>query len=92
MKTSLISSKGLMTEEYKKLCKSRSIYKKGFPTGATLDDIKERLEDKSQAQNIQIQKHYTKHLRDQYLQYLIVLNLLNSLQRHLPKSMKIHTF
>lgn len=65
---------------------------KGFPTGATLDDIKERLEDKSQAQNIQIQKHYAKHLRDQYMQYLIVLNLLNSLQRHLPKSMKIHTF
>ncbi|KAF5925587.1 hypothetical protein HPG69_002034 [Diceros bicornis minor] len=43
---SLINKMFLTTDE--------SIYMKGFPTGATLGDIKERLEDKGQAQNIQM--------------------------------------
>ncbi|XP_043852094.1 lupus La protein [Dromiciops gliroides] len=45
-----------VTDEYKNEVKNRSIYVKGFPTDATLDDIKEWLEGKGQVQNIQMRR------------------------------------
>ncbi|XP_038606967.1 lupus La protein [Tachyglossus aculeatus] len=45
-----------VTDEYKNDVKNRSIYVKGFPTDATLDDIKEWLEGKGQVQNIQMRR------------------------------------
>uniref|UniRef100_A0A8C0MPL8 Small RNA binding exonuclease protection factor La n=2 Tax=Canis lupus familiaris TaxID=9615 RepID=A0A8C0MPL8_CANLF len=45
-----------VTDEYKNDVKNRSVYIKGFPTDATLDDIKEWLEDKGQVLNIQMRR------------------------------------
>uniref|UniRef100_A0A2K6F4C8 Small RNA binding exonuclease protection factor La n=1 Tax=Propithecus coquereli TaxID=379532 RepID=A0A2K6F4C8_PROCO len=45
-----------VTDEYKNNVKDRSVYIKGFPTDATLDDIKEWLEDKGQVLNIQMRR------------------------------------
>nr|XP_045003371.1 lupus La protein [Jaculus jaculus]XP_045003372.1 lupus La protein [Jaculus jaculus]XP_045003373.1 lupus La protein [Jaculus jaculus]XP_045003374.1 lupus La protein [Jaculus jaculus]XP_045003375.1 lupus La protein [Jaculus jaculus]XP_045003376.1 lupus La protein [Jaculus jaculus] len=45
-----------VTDEYKNDVKNRSVYIKGFPTDATLDDIKEWLEDKGQILNIQMRR------------------------------------
>ncbi|KAH0499884.1 Lupus La protein-like protein [Microtus ochrogaster] len=45
-----------VTDEYKNDVKNRSVYIKGFPTDATLDDIKEWLDDKGQILNIQMRR------------------------------------
>uniref|UniRef100_A0A8C5KSX3 Lupus La protein n=1 Tax=Jaculus jaculus TaxID=51337 RepID=A0A8C5KSX3_JACJA len=45
-----------VTDEYKNDVKNRSVYIKGFPTDATLDDTKEWLEDKGQILNIQMRR------------------------------------
>lgn len=45
-----------MTDEYKNDLKNRSVYVKGFPTDATLDDIKDWLEDKGEILNIQMRR------------------------------------
>ncbi|EHB03361.1 Lupus La protein [Heterocephalus glaber] len=45
-----------VTDEYKNDVKNRSVYIKGFPTDATLDDIKAWLEDKGQVLNIQMRR------------------------------------
>ncbi|KAM9088448.1 LOW QUALITY PROTEIN: lupus La protein homolog [Megaptera novaeangliae] len=45
-----------VTDEYKNDVKNRSVYIKGFPIDATLDDIKEWLEDKGQVPNIQMRR------------------------------------
>ena len=45
-----------MTDEYKNDVKNRYVHIKGFPTDATLDDIKEWLEDKGQVLNIQMRR------------------------------------
>ncbi|KAJ1065305.1 hypothetical protein K5549_006114 [Capra hircus] len=45
-----------VTDEYKNDVKNRSVYIKGFPTDAALDDIKEWLEDKGQVLNIQMRR------------------------------------
>ncbi|TKC43519.1 hypothetical protein EI555_011016, partial [Monodon monoceros] len=46
----------IMTDEYKTDVKYRSVYIKGFPIDATLDDIKEWLEDKGQVLNIKMRR------------------------------------
>ncbi|XP_006869238.1 PREDICTED: lupus La protein-like [Chrysochloris asiatica] len=43
-------------DEYKNDVKNRTVYIKGFPTDATLDNIKEWLEDKGQVLNIQMRR------------------------------------
>ncbi|XP_047628793.1 lupus La protein [Phacochoerus africanus] len=45
-----------VTDEYKNDLKNRSVYVKGFPTDATLDDIKDWLEDKGEILNIQMRR------------------------------------
>ncbi|XP_042297400.1 lupus La protein isoform X2 [Sceloporus undulatus] len=45
-----------VTEQYKDAIKSRSVYIKGFPLDATLDDIKEWLDPKANVENIQMRK------------------------------------
>uniref|UniRef100_A0A8C6C8R8 HTH La-type RNA-binding domain-containing protein n=1 Tax=Monodon monoceros TaxID=40151 RepID=A0A8C6C8R8_MONMO len=45
-----------VTDEYKTDVKYRSVYIKGFPIDATLDDIKEWLEDKGQVLNIKMRR------------------------------------
>ncbi|XP_034282980.1 lupus La protein [Pantherophis guttatus] len=45
-----------VTEQYKNAIKSRSIYIKGFPLDATLDDIKEWLDCKGKVENIQMRR------------------------------------
>uniref|UniRef100_A0A670HX53 Small RNA binding exonuclease protection factor La n=1 Tax=Podarcis muralis TaxID=64176 RepID=A0A670HX53_PODMU len=45
-----------VTEQYKNAVKSRSVYIKGFPQDATLDDIKEWLDCKGKVENIQMRK------------------------------------
>lgn len=45
-----------VTDEYKNDVKNRSVYIKGFPTDATLDDIKEWLEGKGEILNIQMRR------------------------------------
>nr|XP_047917447.1 kelch-like protein 23 [Anser cygnoides] len=43
-------------DQYKAAIKNRSVYVKGFPVDATLDDIKEWLEDKGPVENIQMRR------------------------------------
>uniref|UniRef100_A0A8C6MNB6 HTH La-type RNA-binding domain-containing protein n=1 Tax=Moschus moschiferus TaxID=68415 RepID=A0A8C6MNB6_MOSMO len=45
-----------VTDECKNDVENRSVYIKGFPTDAALDDIKEWLEDKGQVLNIQMRR------------------------------------
>ncbi|KAL8183440.1 UNVERIFIED_CONTAM: hypothetical protein K2H54_041234 [Gekko kuhli] len=45
-----------VTEQYKNAVKSRSVYIKGFPLDATLDDIKEWLDNKGKVENIQMRR------------------------------------
>lgn len=98
-----------------------AVLQKGFPVDATLDDIKEWLEDKGPVENIQMRRTLQKTFkvafgneqlrlgagmppgehsvdysdterllfnRDQYLRFLIVLNLLRSSQKSQTKSTK----
>ena len=52
-----------VTDEYKNDVKNRSVYIKGFPTDAALDDIKEWLEDEGQVLNIQMRRTLHKALK-----------------------------
>lgn len=45
-----------LNDQYKAAIKNRSVYVKGFPLDATLDDIKEWLEDKGPVENIQMRR------------------------------------
>ncbi|XP_053121307.1 lupus La protein [Hemicordylus capensis] len=45
-----------VTEQYRNAIKSRSVYIKGFPLDATLDDIKEWLDGKGNVENIQMRR------------------------------------
>lgn len=62
VKLLLTSIKCLMTVNYKKQCKNRSIYIKEFSLAQPVV-TKEILVDKDGAQNIQIRNTFTKHLR-----------------------------
>eukprot|EP00069_Balaena_mysticetus_P005559 bmy_18058T0 len=54
-----------VTDEYKNDVKNRSVYIKGFPIDATLDDIKEWLEDKERKQNKIEAKLRAKHEQEE---------------------------
>lgn len=45
-----------LNDQYKAAIRNRSVYVKGFPLDATLDDIKEWLEDKGPVENIQMRR------------------------------------
>ncbi|XP_072837744.2 lupus La protein [Pogona vitticeps] len=45
-----------ITEQYKNAVKSRSVYIKGFPLDATLDDIKEWMDSKGKVESIQMRR------------------------------------
>ncbi|XP_069081404.1 lupus La protein [Pleurodeles waltl] len=45
-----------VTEEYKNALKNRSVYVKGFPTDATLDEIKTWFDGKGQVESIQMRR------------------------------------
>ncbi|NXD67069.1 LA protein, partial [Eolophus roseicapillus] len=45
-----------LNDQYKAAVRNRSVYVKGFPLDATLDDIKEWLEDKGPVENIQMRR------------------------------------
>uniref|UniRef100_A0A8C4YB25 Small RNA binding exonuclease protection factor La n=1 Tax=Gopherus evgoodei TaxID=1825980 RepID=A0A8C4YB25_9SAUR len=49
-----------VNDQYKNAIKNRSVYIKGFPTDATLDDIKEWLEGKGSVENIQMRRTLSK--------------------------------
>nr|XP_056717166.1 lupus La protein [Euleptes europaea] len=49
-----------ITEQYKNAVKSRSVYIKGFPLDATLDNIKEWLDSKGKVENIQMRRTFQK--------------------------------
>ncbi|XP_048340053.1 lupus La protein [Sphaerodactylus townsendi] len=52
-----------ITEKYKSAVNSRSVYIKGFPLDATLDDIKEWLENKGKVESIQMRKTFQKSFK-----------------------------
>ncbi|XP_063067861.1 lupus La protein [Engraulis encrasicolus] len=45
-----------MNDEYKDVLKHKSVYVKGFPLDATLDDVKDWVGDKAHIENIQLRK------------------------------------
>uniref|UniRef100_A0A8D0BWD2 Small RNA binding exonuclease protection factor La n=1 Tax=Salvator merianae TaxID=96440 RepID=A0A8D0BWD2_SALMN len=52
-----------VTEQYKNAIKSRSVYIKGFPLDATLDDIKEWIDCKGKVENIQMRRTLQKSFK-----------------------------
>ncbi|XP_064419775.1 lupus La protein isoform X2 [Latimeria chalumnae] len=52
-----------ITDQYRNSIKNRSVYVKGFPTDASLDDIKEWFEDKGTVENIQMRRNIQKEFK-----------------------------
>ncbi|XP_062972483.1 lupus La protein isoform X1 [Elgaria multicarinata webbii] len=52
-----------VTEQYKNAVKIRSVYIKGFPLDASLDDIKEWLDSKGKVENIQMRRTLQKKFK-----------------------------
>lgn len=52
-----------LNDEYKNSLKNKSVYIKGFPTSANLDDIKEWLKDKGPIENIQMRRTLQKEFK-----------------------------